>query len=1836
MLTREQLLELATVVREETEQGLNSAQRVGHLLYEIVSSFLSKSGDDGTDHKLSSKELEVLSAMTVVGKQLIGTGNYDKSNVVSSILGSQLITGNQNVNGISNLIGDTFFGPKFVSGLQGSGGFISPSGAAELDSLSLRKWLEVPEMRLNRTVYIAGDLRQSWCNGTIETVQVLSESTGVFKLKLEDGEGGTCQKDDICMGMYQFGDGNDSKLDSDDLKGNMTRSGFTTCYFRITGVSGEHNEVVSYSLRPYTRSVVDTETGAEDVETYYGNHPHRFMKFAGYGNFTNKTRQASTCITKSYIQFLRNVDNWEYKFENIAMQIGNLDGLYSTYKEDGCPDVTGYSAYLNNIYFSGKIVQVADEVIDDIKDKIKNYNVNFSEHVDVITIDDVGNVIGGLFFQETDSTGNQYRQYRIHSAITVRNNNQILTVCGEGETAKSGTYKLYAQPHGCSCVINDSTLCITGIDSIKDGVSGTSDDTDFDYDKMRKIEACSVDILVDCEGNGTITKSFPITVKHQSEPFIGADINNEFSSISWNTKAKKYFGVPVVTDLKMWHNNEILNVSKLCVKTEDGKVVASTVQSDVNEDIGIKINVSLVNESITLSDGVTASGVVGRVELSSFPESLSSVTNLYICGEAKYAGVSYERTLVHTVNRSSDINVYQLVPSKDQVISSFLNGSRITEVESLTCAVHCDSSDDKHYVLSDEDIATYGLKIQYSLDGGTSKADYNGSVPVNSDIGSVTFYLFNGTFLCDMECVPIILDGVDGKGVEFVFWAQDSWKNDSDNTRDTETPTILDASSTPEFQKDDYCPYNKNKTGLWTDEPTGVGANNRYEFYSMRKKVNGVWMAFGDVKLWNKYTVDGTSNYSLDLSNDQSFVNCDEDGNVIGTYEDTTVMLFKGSNLAFDLFDLTFEAHSIGFTYVESTHTLEVNNITSTNASVVVKAVLKSNTNIVLTAAYKVNKAFKGESGVIYSVLPGINVIHKYADGTFIDKTFSVQVKKNAGESVTILSSKNAINAEGLSLYYLVGETPKEVADPTSVSTETVCGSNLYATFVLMSGSELVDRERLSCVSDGKTGDKGDDGQDGMFRQDIFKLSISAPATPTSKDDASLVAQGWTKGLLKVTPLLTAYSGTIAYSNSFSEISRTFIGGDDSKTYATAVITNNGVSLTFTNVGISVAPVSGSTMKVTVYKVDGTTVVYSSCTRVALTSYNDVNIVLSDSGGVDTPYANSSAVVTPTSVTSGTTTDYWLSTVIGSSTINAKSIRLTQVFRKSPSTSTNGFSKEIITVTTTHSGDCIRLYVMASSETGYDFCYVGKPDMTYTAKPTSYVLRTSGDNVCSVVDVTFKNAGQHTLEVMYTKDGSADKYDDCGYYRVVGLFTQTQRKLYYSFAKAQWDKTGKQWVYGYDETLSTYGNWSVPVEYYKDGEKGNNGCIQRVWQAFTEGQIYRDDTDADESEIDSSGIRYLDFMAVADNSMASGWKIYQCVMTHEGGTDGELSDTNLWKEVSVNAQSAFFTYLIAKNATIQMLSSSRFVVTNPDNTIVAGMGNSDIPLWVGGSNPSSAPFHVTREGILSATGAKISGEITALKGRIGPFTISDEGLYTGTPDDWWNGVKSNFVYLNTSSLLMQQSVGYFQAGDIADLKVGFGKGSDPSTEGDQYAYCSSAMYIYRKMNSGADNMYYPAARIISDNVINRDIALRCEGGLQVWGGVIERGYHLEISNSGGANVIDLSFGTTILLYSSGDGMQFFLPELSEVRAQLGIKDTSQIFCTPFTVIVRKDSNTIWIATKNKSLNPIAASRSGIIVDNNGNEWKGSNVDSASGDVTKFAACYSPTTGFYYQLLTRFD
>lgn len=293
----------------------------------------------------------------------------------------------------------------------------------------------------------------------------------------------------------------------------------------------------------------------------------------------------------------------------------------------------------------------------------------------------------------------------------------------------------------------------------------------------------------------------------------------------------------------------------------------------------------------------------------------------------------------------------------------------------------------------------------------------------------------------------------------------------------------------------------------------------------------------------------------------------------------------------------------------------------------------------------------------------------------------------------------------------------------------------------------------------------------------------------------------------------------------------------------------------------------------------------------------------------------------------------------------------------------------------------------------------------------------------------------------------------------------------------------------------------------------------------------------------------------------------------------------------------------------------------------------------------------------TATNANISGTVTARKGNIGPFSIGNDGLYTGDYNKWWTEEKENFVYLNSSSFLLEQQVGYFTAGDIAHLKVGFGRGSDPTSQGNQDAYCASAMYIYRKMNSGTD-LYRPAAKIISDNVINRNVALELQGALRVKGGIIEHGYFMEYTKKGDTNVIDFSFATTFLLKNStGKRIQFFYPTLSDARKQLGITDNSESFCVPFTIIIDRDSYQITFSSTCKAATPTTSAEGGSIYGvgtiredkihvgiggeklyeyyRKDSEASNSQILMSSCDVKRFALCFTPSTGYYCILLSNF-
>ena len=211
-------------------------------------------------------------------------------------------------------------------------GDLSVMGDTYLRRLHLEEFLEVPEYRYNRVETLVGD---KWSAPGCGIVAAVAAETCTLTVKLEEGEVGTLRENDLCMGIFlnaATDDITDDTVDSDDSFGNRTYAGFTTCYFRLT----ECLDPINYSEWRY------------ELRDGYHVHPQVAMHFVAFGNTSDPERQTSRYETRTYMRFLVGMNDWTIRTENIAAQFGDLSNLAA----HGL-DMTGYSAYLKNIYLTG-------------------------------------------------------------------------------------------------------------------------------------------------------------------------------------------------------------------------------------------------------------------------------------------------------------------------------------------------------------------------------------------------------------------------------------------------------------------------------------------------------------------------------------------------------------------------------------------------------------------------------------------------------------------------------------------------------------------------------------------------------------------------------------------------------------------------------------------------------------------------------------------------------------------------------------------------------------------------------------------------------------------------------------------------------------------------------------------------------------------------------------------------------------------------------------------------------------------------------------------------------------------------------------------------------------------------------------------------------------------------------------------------------------------------------------------------------------------------------------------------------------------------------------------
>lgn len=290
------------------------------------------------------------------------------------------------------------------------------------------------------------------------------------------------------------------------------------------------------------------------------------------------------------------------------------------------------------------------------------------------------------------------------------------------------------------------------------------------------------------------------------------------------------------------------------------------------------------------------------------------------------------------------------------------------------------------------------------------------------------------------------------------------------------------------------------------------------------------------------------------------------------------------------------------------------------------------------------------------------------------------------------------------------------------------------------------------------------------------------------------------------------------------------------------------------------------------------------------------------------------------------------------------------------------------------------------------------------------------------------------------------------------------------------------------------------------------------------------------------------------------------------------------------------------------------------------------PLFIGGATAKESPFYVTSKGAMHAT-----------SGYIGGFSINQNSLYYGNPSKWATTKTENLAQVGWNFIRIAQAIAY-GGNPIAYQKIGIGGNAYPGDEEDSSVVGSTAMYIYRSMLAYSEGKAYkPAAIIESDNAQNRNIALRLIGGLQVHGGVIQRGCVMTYEKKGDANALNLSFSTIFTLRNRmKDSMDFFFPSLPEVRQQLGIGSADVEFCIPVTVIAAANTTQFAISTPLSAANTdLTQADGGRYVDNNGmwdygndKGYGGNRIVMRNGDCWSFSLTFTKAQGYYIQILNK--
>lgn len=271
--------------------------------------------------------------------------------------------------------------------------------------------------------------------------------------------------------------------------------------------------------------------------------------------------------------------------------------------------------------------------------------------------------------------------------------------------------------------------------------------------------------------------------------------------------------------------------------------------------------------------------------------------------------------------------------------------------------------------------------------------------------------------------------------------------------------------------------------------------------------------------------------------------------------------------------------------------------------------------------------------------------------------------------------------------------------------------------------------------------------------------------------------------------------------------------------------------------------------------------------------------------------------------------------------------------------------------------------------------------------------------------------------------------------------------------------------------------------------------------------------------------------------------------------------------------------------------SGQTIFKDSNNNVVNIFGNGDNVLTINGG-----VFNVDKNGKLTATNAVIKGRIEASEGKIGGFTLENNGLTVGSSI---NGLTLNPTFFNIK--YQNSYVGTVTSKIYAEM-------------GASSTYLTKApFHFYKKAPS---DYYIPTMEIVSENAANINSALRTSGCIVSKNAIIEGGYARV--NASEYTTLNLKYGTKYEIYNTVNRNMYF-PTVDEVKNWVGSLPASIVID-----VVAHHSNSAEFRMK--------WSTGKTIYDWNG----GSNSEwvMSKGDSCTFLLVYESVSSYYAQIMQR--